>query len=361
MLKQYVRKTNLGILSSFLCLGAGLSLGENAAGAILILSAIGLWFYGLASYARGKGHSGWQAWAGIFYLFGLVYMLRLEDRHPSGSKAEPETAETPGPSQTAAAETPEQEASRTFAVLFNVVLNFILFIYFAALAGFMASPVFALIMKKGLPQQPAAWPPLIQALSMAGPPMLISILTYSAMKRLWRLQVSGGILQAFICGLLLAGGFPWALLPAVPALVLLGFDLVKRRGLSPAGLTFKGFGIGSAAGLLAAFAFYTLHVTWMFDFAGGLGVALNQLKSGVSKASKPQRNSIPPTLATPVFLKSAPAASTHTLVLRSGKRLEGRGFREDNGYYLTVEGMGEIYFGKNEVVSVEAPSGGESP
>ncbi len=220
MLKEYSRKTNLGILFSFLFLGAGVSLGErNDLASLLILPAIGLWFYGLVAYARGKGQSAWHALAGIFYLLGLVYMFRLEDRYPSGTKPEEEAA----PAEVPLAETPVKK------------------------------PRYSL------------------------PALLI--------------QISVGLV------------------------------------------------LGAA---LYIYVFKPKHLP--FDIPG---------------SPKP-KSEIPVMLAAPRVINQQqpppPAAASGAptvLVLKSGKKVSGTGFRENKGYYLTLEGMGEIYFGKNEVASIE--------
>ena len=257
---------------------------------------------------------------------------------------------------------PVKKAKWTFAVFYNVLLDFILFLYFAALGGFFANPAFVFILQKGVPPDAKVREPLLAVFKLAGVLFLVSLLFYETMKKVWRMRMTGAIFQAFLCGILMAAGYPWGAALAVPALLLMEIDLIRRVGIYANGMRQTFLALGLAAGLLAAFALRSLHLTWMFDFPGGVRELLKKTSAAAAPApaqEKPNPRMLSAHRPPPAVKKTAAnpvkaGISTHALILQSGKRLEGSAFREGNGgYYLTLEGMGETYFSKNEIASVE--------
>lgn len=91
MLKEYKRKTNIGV-------GVGLVLqitgnvfvgpegSEHAAilvivGSVLILAGLVLFIWGCISYSKGKGHHRGWGFLGLLSIFGLIILALLPDRH----------------------------------------------------------------------------------------------------------------------------------------------------------------------------------------------------------------------------------------------------------------------------------------
>ena len=91
MLKEFEKKTNIGIGVGILFhLLSGVLLGFWASGdsrtlAILaiVVGVLGtiMFFWGLSSYAKGKGHSGVYGLLGIFSLLGLIILAVMPDKN----------------------------------------------------------------------------------------------------------------------------------------------------------------------------------------------------------------------------------------------------------------------------------------
>ena len=91
MLKEYKRKTNIGVGAGFLLQLIGNALvgpegSEHAVigdifGSVLILGGLVLFIWGCTSYSKGKGyHLGW-GFLGLLSLLGLIILALLPDKH----------------------------------------------------------------------------------------------------------------------------------------------------------------------------------------------------------------------------------------------------------------------------------------
>jgi hypothetical protein len=92
MLTEYKRGTNIGVGFGWLLMLIGSSQvrshpSATGAGLALLLVGAGLFIWGCAQYAKGKGHSGYWGALGLLWLFGLVVLFFLPDRHKSPTAA----------------------------------------------------------------------------------------------------------------------------------------------------------------------------------------------------------------------------------------------------------------------------------
>ena len=89
MLKEYARKTNIGVGVGFITQLVGRTIAEQSdmfyLGAAVALVGFSLFIWGCAQYARGKGHSPWFGAFGLLSLLGLIVLFFLPDRHKSSS------------------------------------------------------------------------------------------------------------------------------------------------------------------------------------------------------------------------------------------------------------------------------------
>lgn len=256
------------------------------------------------------------------------------------------------------AETGPLKPRWTFGVFYNWILNGLLTVYLLWLTVEMGVPVAEILLKKGVPQNRAAWQPLSELAVMALLPFSAASIANSAMRRLWELKPSAGVWQSFICTVVAASSFPWGTALFFPGLLLIWADFLTRKGPGASGKGRRSSAAGVVAGLLMAGALYTTQAVWIFDFPGGIEQIVKKVKK-VAPTFKEEPAPVPvpaapaPVVAPlPVVVKPQPP--THAFLLQSGKRLEGSAVREENnGYFLTIEGMGEVFFGKNEVAAVE--------
>jgi hypothetical protein len=91
MLKEYKRKTNIGVGIGFLALAFGNyairtgSLGGPIVGLMLCLLGIPLFLWGCGQYAQGKGYSPYWGALGLLYILGLLVLVLMPDRHKAAA------------------------------------------------------------------------------------------------------------------------------------------------------------------------------------------------------------------------------------------------------------------------------------
>lgn len=91
MLSEYKRKTNIGVgVGLFVqVIGRYLDLrgspNEALAGLLIFLAGLGVFIWGCAQYAKGKGHSGLLGVLGLLSILGLIVLVFLPDRHKLAS------------------------------------------------------------------------------------------------------------------------------------------------------------------------------------------------------------------------------------------------------------------------------------
>ena len=89
MLKEYERKTNIGVGFGVITQLIGRALAEQGdmfyLGVAIALAGFSLFIWGCAQYARGKGHSPWFGALGLLSLLGLLVLFFLPDRHKQAS------------------------------------------------------------------------------------------------------------------------------------------------------------------------------------------------------------------------------------------------------------------------------------
>ena len=76
MLKEYARKTNIGV---------GIGFITQLLGVAIAFVGFSFFIWGCAQYARGKGHSPWLGPLGLLSLLGLIVLFLLPDRHKQAS------------------------------------------------------------------------------------------------------------------------------------------------------------------------------------------------------------------------------------------------------------------------------------
>ena len=88
MLAQYKSQTNIGVGVGTIAQLAGLSMIGSpqmvAIGILIFIIGFVLFIWGCASYAKGKGHSGFLGILGFLSLPGLIILALLPDRYKDG-------------------------------------------------------------------------------------------------------------------------------------------------------------------------------------------------------------------------------------------------------------------------------------
>jgi hypothetical protein len=89
MLKEYARKTNIGVGIGFITQLIGRAIAEQddmfLLGVAIAFVGFSFFIWGCAQYARGKGHSPWLGPLGLLSLLGLIVLFLLPDRHKQAS------------------------------------------------------------------------------------------------------------------------------------------------------------------------------------------------------------------------------------------------------------------------------------
>ena len=97
MLKEYKRKTNIGVgFGLVLQITGNVLVGpegsEHAAmleifGSVLILAGLVLFIWGCISYSKGKGHHRGWGFLGLLSILGLIILALLPDKHKKAASS----------------------------------------------------------------------------------------------------------------------------------------------------------------------------------------------------------------------------------------------------------------------------------
>ena len=90
MLKEYQRKTNLGVglgilaqaLARFVLMPKGGAM--EAVGWVVLLAGLAVFIWGCCAYMKGKGYHPALGALGILSLLGLIVMIIFPDKHKQG-------------------------------------------------------------------------------------------------------------------------------------------------------------------------------------------------------------------------------------------------------------------------------------
>lgn len=99
MERRYARTTNIGVgLGILLKLVGAVLVGSSetqALGSLILAAGFGMFIWGCAAYAEGKGYPGHYGLLGLFSIWGIVALAAMKERKPG--EVVPAARQAPSP------------------------------------------------------------------------------------------------------------------------------------------------------------------------------------------------------------------------------------------------------------------------
>ena len=254
---------------------------------------------------------------------------------------------------------PAPQAEKSFGYFYCILVDAVFCFYFAWLTWEMTWPVIKLISQNGLPRQPHGWyalADLVWLILLAGFPF--TVFSFALYQLVRRHPVARGP-QTFLSLFMMILGFPLGTVFFLPSFYFVFLERKTHEVLGAMEMYRRPAVFSLVFALLyAVFISWTAN-GWVFDFAGGaekfFGTPylrwedkLLRWKADLHRSQSSKQEDVP---------LSSPAVSSqpeHSIVLKNGNQVVGKGLvRSEDGFTLNIENYGNIYFSKDEILSID--------